>query len=223
MPQVTFNIAASIDDQNVYRRQVATWPPTSAVLRDTAGGENYLEKDYNAGRNDFSIQNGLFRWDTSSLPDGATVYTASLRMRVSVLANTDSKSVTAGWYTWDGVSDTDYSQTAETNAISGVAVSSLTVGAYNTFPLSNLQNVSTTGVTYLRLHLSDGAQPTGDNYVGYKTIDDVNFIPPQLIVDYSFGTRIAPDAILAQTNLTGAVSAIQDDPDSPDASWLTAP
>lgn len=35
--------------------------------------------------------------------------------------------------------------------------------------------------------------------------------------------RLAPDAILTQTNLTGALSAIQDDPDSPDANWLTAP
>ena len=32
--------------------------------------------------------------------------------------------------------------------------------------------------------------------------------------------RFAPDAILAQTGLTGAVTAIQDDPDSPDGSWL---
>ena len=39
----------------------------------------------------------------------------------------------------------------------------------------------------------------------------------------SFPTeRAAPDAILAQTGLTGAVAAIQDDPDSPDGSWLTA-
>ena len=34
--------------------------------------------------------------------------------------------------------------------------------------------------------------------------------------------RAAPDAILAQTGLTGAVTAIQDDPDSPDGSWLVA-
>lgn len=32
--------------------------------------------------------------------------------------------------------------------------------------------------------------------------------------------RFAPDAILAQTGLTGAVAAIQDDPDSPDGNWL---
>ncbi len=35
--------------------------------------------------------------------------------------------------------------------------------------------------------------------------------------------RQAPDAILAQTNLSGVVGDIQDDPDSPDANWLTAP
>jgi hypothetical protein len=32
--------------------------------------------------------------------------------------------------------------------------------------------------------------------------------------------RIAPDALLVATTLSGSVSAIQDDPDSPDASWL---
>jgi hypothetical protein len=34
--------------------------------------------------------------------------------------------------------------------------------------------------------------------------------------------REAPDAITLQTNLTGSVTDIDDDPDSPDANWLTA-
>ena len=34
--------------------------------------------------------------------------------------------------------------------------------------------------------------------------------------------RQSPDVLLVQTNLAGAVTAIQDDPDSPDGSWLTA-
>ena len=34
--------------------------------------------------------------------------------------------------------------------------------------------------------------------------------------------RKAPDALLVETNLTGAVGQIQDDPDTPDANWLTA-
>ena len=35
--------------------------------------------------------------------------------------------------------------------------------------------------------------------------------------------RQSPAAILAQTNLSGVVADIQDDPDAPDANWLTAP
>jgi hypothetical protein len=34
--------------------------------------------------------------------------------------------------------------------------------------------------------------------------------------------RMAPSALLEQTNLTGVVGNIQDDPDSPDANWLVA-
>jgi hypothetical protein len=34
--------------------------------------------------------------------------------------------------------------------------------------------------------------------------------------------RKSPDALLIQTNLSGALSAIADDPDTPDATWLTA-
>ena len=33
--------------------------------------------------------------------------------------------------------------------------------------------------------------------------------------------RLAPDALLTQTGLTGTLAAIDEDPDSPDASWLT--
>lgn len=35
--------------------------------------------------------------------------------------------------------------------------------------------------------------------------------------------RQSPDAILASTSLSGAVTDIDDDPDSPDGNWLTAP
>jgi len=34
---------------------------------------------------------------------------------------------------------------------------------------------------------------------------------------------LSPDVLLVQTNLSGTVSDIQDDPDSPDSNWLNAP
>jgi len=45
------------------------------------------------------------------------------------------------------------------------------------------------------------------------------------VFDYSLPVteNLAPDALLDQTGLTGAVTAIDEDPDSPDGDWLTAP
>lgn len=37
-----------------------------------------------------------------------------------------------------------------------------------------------------------------------------------------FNPRLNPDAIAASSNLTGTVAAVQDDPDYPDGTWLTA-
>lgn len=46
--------------------------------------------------------------------------------------------------------------------------------------------------------------------------------PTMTATDNSGGVqRLAPDAVLTQTNLTGALSDIQDDPDTPDANWMT--
>lgn len=47
-------------------------------------------------------------------------------------------------------------------------------------------------------------------------------VPTLSTVDNAGGVqRLAPDAVLTQTNLTGALSDIQDDPDTPDANWMT--
>jgi hypothetical protein len=40
---------------------------------------------------------------------------------------------------------------------------------------------------------------------------------------YAAPETLAPDVLLEQTNLTGIVDYIADDPDSPDGNWLTAP
>lgn len=78
------------------------------------------------------------------------------------------------------------------------------------------------------------AGATGDTYV--RVTETLSaYTPPPLLASAggsstSSGTaaavavvfqRLAPDAILTQTNLTGAVADIDEDPDSPDASWLT--
>ena len=56
-----------------------------------------------------------------------------------------------------------------------------------------------------------------DNY-GIAVSDYVSSEPPPETTTQ----QLAPDAILAQENLTGTVAAVQDDPFSPDPAWLTA-
>ncbi len=85
--------------------------------------------------------------------------------------------------------------------IAAWTVSSLTTSwAQSDQALTAAQGASILDFTNLRYRFTPGG--------GYNNIPD--------------NERIAPDAILLQTNLIGAVSAIQDDPTAPDATWLTA-
>jgi hypothetical protein len=42
----------------------------------------------------------------------------------------------------------------------------------------------------------------------------------ELVLTEGYGSLL-PDALLTQTNLTGALSTIQEDPDAPSATWMT--
>jgi len=41
------------------------------------------------------------------------------------------------------------------------------------------------------------------------------------VIAKALAQQLFPDAILTQTNISGAVTDIDDDPDSPDANWMT--
>lgn len=83
-----------------------------------------------------------------------------------------------------------------------------TTGATVSFPVSGLQ----AGNYYWRLKVVDGGVTS--NYTTYRGIY-VNILS-------TITGSLSPDAILVQTNLTGSLTDIQDDPDSPDANWLAA-
>lgn len=75
----------------------------------------------------------------------------------------------------------------------------------------------------------DGSATTGGDSLSAGSWTNVQEIPQSdtLVASYNdqgqaATERIAPDTIAVQTNLTGSVTDIDDDPDSPDANWLTA-
>jgi hypothetical protein len=82
-----------------------------------------------------------------------------------------------------------------------------TVMSNEDWPSSNVTVQHTFSGDRLRLNLGDGV---GDHPIAYIALEHVT------------ASRLAPDAILTQTNLTGVLADITDDPDSADGNWLTA-
>ena len=105
---------------------------------------------------------GLLRFDTSALPDGATVTSAVLRLHVRGKADADDgawsgSGMAASNWPIDGG---DWSLDSSGSALAAVDLTGMPVGSVSEFDLVGLGSVSTTGSTGLRLHLS-GGQPSG--------------------------------------------------------------
>lgn len=181
----TFNIAASADDQWVYKN--SGYPPSSAMARETSTTDIWVE------RSPSELVNGLLKFNTSALPDNAVISDVVLRCYVLINANADSLSLTAGWYAWDGASASDYSASPETSALSGVPFSGITTSTDNNFTLTDTSgwpHVSRTSYTYLRLHVSQRASdatPSGSNLLTFASYDHTTLTEPRLLVTYTLG------------------------------------
>jgi hypothetical protein len=78
----------------------------------------------------------------------------------------------------------DYTATASNSASSGVAISSLSVNAFNSLSLQNLGSISRTGYTTIRLHV-DGGQPSGENNVSIAGRENGPTTAAQLVITYT--------------------------------------
>lgn len=235
MAQIVVPIAASADDDQSYMSGTAYGPPLtggSQFPTTPANAATGAAKQQNAGT--FEVQNALLRFDTSLLPDAAAV--TSVVLRLYILSNysepADARNMTWDWYVWSMPPvDADFAQVAGTSAASGPAVNSLVPNQDNDITLTDTSgwpNVSVSDYTYLRGHVS-GGQPAADNYFHTWTCAAYDHATlsasrPRLVVDYTVPSeRVIPDAILTATNLSGTVTAIQDDPDADTGVWLVAP
>ena len=195
MPATTFSIAAGTDDQMVYRTG-ATYPPTGAITRNVN-----LDMDVDRslrGDGNFWISNILLRFDTSSLPDNETIRSAVLRVHPSlVLDQGDNRDLTADYYAWTGSSDTDYSEIAQTNAITAIDLTNIASGKDNDLSLENIgTGINRTGLTRLRLHVS-GGKPTAHNLLRLVKFEDNSALRPRLIVAYGNSVLPAPGTPVA--------------------------
>ena len=225
MAQQTFSITAGGDDSEVYRDGATYTAVPNAVNHYTPAANTSVacwRSNFDAGVW-FEIGTMLLRFNTSALPDDAIVTDATLRVYVQDIINSDGLSVTADWLAWTGSATTDWSTTALSGAISGIPLSSLLpVGQDKDLPLENAAaNVSKTGVTSLRLGLTQrasNATPTGENHLHIAPFEHATQPEARLIVTYTepsaYDETMRPTGVSGLSNLTGAHTDIDQDPDS---------
>ncbi len=231
MPQMIFRVADqptpdTNDDQYVTRTATTYAGLTSAAPARALNTVTVLTARTWNGTN-YVVRNSLLRFDTSGLPDTATVTAATLRVTPSAKTDgADALSLVGEWYLLDGT-NTDSTVTPSSTAFAGITLASITVNTATTAPFLDIAllaptSVSKTGNTGIRLHITQlaaDAAPTAVNDLQVRSYDyDVtNSLTGEasrkarLVVDYTTGETLRPDAILVQTNDTKTLTDLQRD------------
>lgn len=187
--QTTFTVGAGTDDGDIYKASSPSYPPSGSATCAMTDTGNFASRGVVVTT--YNIRNMLMQWDTSSL-SGKTPTQATLEWDVLDKADTDARNITCDWYNWGASCDSsDYSESAQTGALSGYDITSISVADNQQIVLDNVTGVSTTGTTYLRCHVSGGS-PTGSNYIQAAMYEHATKDPPKLIVDWTEGDDSGP-------------------------------
>ena len=180
---ITSSVIASGDDGTVGQTG-ATYPPSGAGVPDTVG--SVVTVGRRLVHTGFGLWTGLVRFDTSAIPDSATVTGAILRVYVTGKADGDNRSLVGEWYSatnWP-IDGSDAAVSSSGSALAGADITQIATGASNDFSLAGLGSISKIGLTGLRLSIS-GGQPTADNFVQFAAWDHATLPEAQLIVTYT--------------------------------------
>ena len=145
-------------------RQPAGYPPTGTPARQR---DRHL---FTAGDGSPSasseILTALLRFDTSALPDNATVTSAKLRLHVTGKADDDNRSPRRRVVPTPELADRRRRLDAQPRhqRAPGTDITDLTKNETAELALNGAGSISLSGYTGLRLGLS-GGQPSGDNYL----------------------------------------------------------
>lgn len=156
---------------------------TTSALRV---GDDNKDKQYTA----------VVSFDTSAIPDGATIISATLRLRRGTVSGTNPFTthgtcwvdVQTGGFSGSTVLETGDFQAAATAVQSASLSNALANGDWSEGSLSSagLAAISKTGTTQLRIYFNlDDNDDTGNDYIGYYSGDNTTAANrPQLVVTY---------------------------------------
>ncbi|MDP4158133.1 MAG: hypothetical protein Q8911_00005 [Bacillota bacterium] len=130
--------------------------------------------------------NGLFKFDTTSIPAGATIISASLALYVTGITNVDSLTCKIDWYSSNTTADFTATDYTDPSNVSGTAasrlMSSFTSNATNSITLSNLTNIVKGGYTAFRMAIPYSGTPTGSNSLQCSTTDAASNKPVLTVI-----------------------------------------
>ena len=206
MPTDTFTIAASGDDGTTIAWGVA-YPPSTQDPVDTTGTVVTARRGFPnlGGGLDYAIDLAYLGFDTSSIPDGAVISSAFLRVKIAnIWANADARSLVFDYYDWGASLDSGDFSTANISgsAHAGTLISALTQFALVDLPLvAPNTNINKTGFTRFRGGVSGGS-PTGENSLEIYSFDHATEPAPQLIVTYDTPYVVATSVLADTANAT---------------------
>ncbi|MCP9485244.1 MAG: hypothetical protein MSC30_05260 [Gaiellaceae bacterium MAG52_C11] len=183
---LTVSIGAGGDDGDVTvaGAQAGGYPPSGSPIANSTG--SFVTAGRRLAFGEYEILTALLRFDTSALPDNATITSAKLRIHVTAKADANDRSLVGEWYdpaAWP-IDPADWALTVGTSALPGTDLTGLTKNTTADLILSTPGSVSLTGTTGLRLGIS-GDQPTGDNLVQLAALEHPSKPEPQLLITYT--------------------------------------
>ena len=169
--------------------------------------------------NNFEIYRAFLVFDTSSIPNDATITDATLSIYVTAKTDNDSSSFVLIQTTQAATSSLvleDFDQCGDLNSptegASRVTYSSLTLDAYNnfTFNAAGLTWINLTGLTKLGIRNSrdvDNSEPTGLNSFQFFSFEQTGTSQdPKLVINYTLATTTSTTSSTSTTSTSSSTS-----------------
>src|SRR5262245_58855510 len=161
MPTVTFTVASAADDGDIIRN--GSWPPAGSYT--VGDGTVAFSANDSPSSGNYNTYVALFRWDTSSIPDNATIISATFITWCHQRGEADTPgtySVVGDYYDFGGEpSDgSDWTFVCSPSIFTAFTIASMPSSdiAYR-LPLTDLTGINKSGYTGIRVSLDNPTPP----------------------------------------------------------------
>ena len=219
----TLTVFSSVGDGSTAHVQDSAWSAardagsgTSAYTQYTSTNDEVVVQTDSNPDDGTRIDRVFLPFDTSSIPDDATINSATLSFYPTGRTNTGSGSIAVCLTTQASTSslvDADYSQVGTVRQASDITIASLTLNAYNDIALNatGVSNINKTGFTKLGLRIARDIDnsPAGsiDTTVQMAMSEATGTSQdPKLVIDYTDNTTTSTTTSTSTTSTSSSTT-----------------